>query len=141
MSDLYDADILLWSEQQSELLRRLGAGEQVNDQVDWTNIAEEIESVGRGELRACGSLLTQAVIHELKIRAWPNSSEVPHWREEAVRFRQEAADAYSPSMRQRLDLDRIYYRALQRLPAAIDGQPPLPVPQNCPWRLDELLSG
>lgn len=34
MSDLYDDDILAWSEHQSELLRRRAAGEPVNEQID-----------------------------------------------------------------------------------------------------------
>lgn len=47
MSD-YDTDILTWSAQQSALLRRRAAGELVNDaDLDWTNIAEEIEAVGQ----------------------------------------------------------------------------------------------
>jgi hypothetical protein len=33
-SDLYGEDILLWSERQGDLLRRLAAGESVSDQVD-----------------------------------------------------------------------------------------------------------
>ena len=33
MSD-YEVDVLLWSEHQAELLRRLATGEHVNDQVD-----------------------------------------------------------------------------------------------------------
>jgi hypothetical protein len=140
MSDLYEDDILIWSEQQADLLRRIAAGEQVNEQVDWENVAEEIESVGRGELRACQSLLLQALLHQLKIKAWPNSRYVPGWEEEVIRFRQEAADAYSPSMAQRIELDRLYRRALQRLPKQIDGQPPLPLPQTCPVTLDELLA-
>jgi hypothetical protein len=31
MSDLYNTDILLWSERQAKLLRRHAAGEHVND--------------------------------------------------------------------------------------------------------------
>jgi hypothetical protein len=31
MPDLYETDILLWSEQQRDLLRRLAAGEPVNE--------------------------------------------------------------------------------------------------------------
>jgi hypothetical protein len=31
MSDLYEADIVLWSERQAELLRRRAAGELVNE--------------------------------------------------------------------------------------------------------------
>jgi len=47
MSDLYDVDIALWSERQADLLRRVAAGERVNDQVDWLNIVEEIADVAR----------------------------------------------------------------------------------------------
>jgi hypothetical protein len=65
MSD-YDTDILRWSEHQARFLRRLGAGEQVNSQIDWDNVVEEIESVGREQLHAVESLLTQALIHMLK---------------------------------------------------------------------------
>ena len=47
MSDLYDDDILEWSEQQAALLRRVAAGERLNDaSPDWANIIEEVESVG-----------------------------------------------------------------------------------------------
>jgi len=46
MSD-YETDILLWSERQGELLRHRAAGELVNNgELDWPNIAEEVESVG-----------------------------------------------------------------------------------------------
>jgi len=49
MSDLYDQDMLLWSEQQAELLRPRAAGEISNDaDVDWLSIAEEIEAVEAG---------------------------------------------------------------------------------------------
>jgi hypothetical protein len=34
MSNLYDTDILAWSERQADLLRRVAAGERVTDQVD-----------------------------------------------------------------------------------------------------------
>ena len=60
MSDLYEGDILLWSQHQADLLRRRAAGELVNEtELDWPNIAEEIEAVGRTELRSCRSLLRQ----------------------------------------------------------------------------------
>lgn len=141
MSD-YDADILVWSERQAELLRRRAAGELVNEaELDWPNIAEEIESVGSEQLHAVRSLLIQALVHMLKAEAWPLSREVPHWQSEARRFRIDAADRYTPSMRQRIELARLYRRALHVMPETIDGQPPLPVPEVCPLILDELLSG
>ena len=50
-----------------------------------------------------------------------------------------AADAYAPSMRQHIDLARVYRQALRALPETIDSQPPLPLPETCPVTLDELL--
>jgi Domain of unknown function DUF29 len=136
----YDTDVLTWSERQAALLRRVGAGEKVNDQVDWENVAEEVADVGRNSLRACRSLLLQALLHDLKAEAWPLSRDVPHWRSEALVARINAADAYTPSMRQRIDVPGIYARALRAMPETIDGQGPLPVQPECPVTLDELLA-
>ncbi len=140
MSDLYDTDVLAWSERQSGLLRRMAAGERVNDQVDWENVAEEIESVGRSQLSAVRSHIIQAFLHDLKAEAWPLSRDTPHWRAEARGHRQDAAEAYAPSMRQRIDLAELYRQALRRMPETMDGQAPLPVPAQCPvGGVDELL--
>ena len=73
MSELYQDDILMWSERQSELSRRLASGEQVNDQVYWENVIEEVESVGSEQLLAVQSLLRQAFIQTLKAEVWPLS--------------------------------------------------------------------
>lgn len=139
MSD-YDTDILLWSEHQAGLLRRRAAGELVNEaELDWPNIAEEIESVGSEQRHAVESLLLQALIHMLKAEGWPLSSDVPHWQAEARVFRAQARRRFVPSMRQKVDVAGIYADALRGLPDTIDGQPPLPVPDVCPVTLDELL--
>jgi len=141
MSDLYDTDVLLWSEHQAELLHRRAAGELVNDaELDWSNIAEEVADVGRNTLRACRSQLLQALLHDLKAEAWPLSRDVPHWRSEARVARINAADAYAPSMRQRIDVADLYAKALRALPDTSDGQPPLPLPAVCPITLDQLLA-
>ncbi len=136
----YDFDILDWSRRQSELLRRLANGERVNEAIDWPNVIEEIEAVGRSQLSTVRSLLIQALLHMMKAQAWPNSLAVPSWRAEAIRFRQDAAEAYAPSMRQHLDVAGLYAKALRAMPAAIDGQPPSPVSPACPLTLDELLA-
>jgi hypothetical protein len=135
MNDLYNEDILSWSEQQAELLRRRAA-----NALDWENLAEEIEDVGRSQLRAVEGHLVQALLHDLKAQAWPLSREVPHWRAEARGQRDDARAAFTPSMAQRIDVVALYRRALRRMPEAIDGQPPLPVPETCQSTLDELLA-
>jgi hypothetical protein len=139
VSNLYDADILLWSERQSALLRRRAAGELVNDAaLDWPNIAEEIEDVGRSELRSCRSLLRQALRHVLKAESWPHSRDAPSWRADAIDFRRQARDAFTPSMRQKIDVPSLYREALQAIPETVDGQTPLPIQTGMPT-LDELL--
>jgi hypothetical protein len=139
MSQAYDEDVLEWSEHQAQLLRQHAAGLRGNETPDWENIIEEIESVGRSQLSAVRSLLVQALVHDLKCQAWPASREVPHWRAEARGFRDDAAEAFTPSMRQKINMDELYRRALSRLPESIDDQAPLPVPEACPVSLDDML--
>jgi uncharacterized protein DUF29 len=139
MSD-YDTDVLLWSEHQAELLRRVAAGEPVNEKPDWSNIIEELADVGRSELRSCRSLLRQALRHMLKAEAWPLSRDAPTWRADAIDFRRQARDAFTPSMRQKIDLAGLYADALAGMPETMDDQPPLPLPEVCQVTLDELLS-
>ena len=137
----YDTDILTWSEHQAELLRRHAAGERANDgAIDWPNIIEEIESVGRSELHAVESLLGQALRHMLKAEAWPLARDAPSWRADAIDFRQQAQRRFVESMRQRIDVARLYRQALRAIPETMDDQAPLPLPQDCPVTLDELLS-
>src|SRR4051794_5158303 len=88
MGELYDLDVYEWSQHQAALLRRRAAGELVNEaELDWPNIAEEVESVGRDQLHAVESFLVQALVHDLKAEACPLASYVPGWRAEARRFR------------------------------------------------------
>ena len=82
---LYEQDILAWSETQAGLPRRLGRGERVND-ADWTNLAEEIESVGLSELHAVESLLTLILTRLLELHAWPNSEARAHRDSEITGF-------------------------------------------------------
>jgi Domain of unknown function DUF29 len=135
----YDTDILLWSECQAKLLRRRAAGELVNEaEMDWSNIAEEIEDVGSDRLDAVESLLVQALRHMLKADAWPLSRNAPSWRADATDFRRQARRRFVPSMRQRIDVAGLYADALAAIPETIDGQPSLPMSEVCTVTLDEL---
>lgn len=141
MSDLYDGDILAWSEEQAERLRHVAASDRRNaNSPDWVNIIEEIEDVGRSQMHAVEGHLVQALLHDLKAEAWPLSREVPYWRAEARGQRDDARAKFTPEMAQRIDVAKLYRRALNRMPDTMDGQPPLPVPPTCPVTLDDLLS-
>lgn len=142
LDGLYERDALAWAEQQAALLRRLAAGERLNATVDWPNVIGEVQDVGLSELRACQSLLRQALAHLLKLHAWPASDAAAHWRGEAAGFLADARRAFTPSMRQRIDLAELYADALHQVRAGTGGAPaPRPLPQACPFTLDELLAG
>jgi hypothetical protein len=136
----YDTDILIWSEAQGALLRRLAAGEQVNALVDWENVAEEVESVGREQLHAVESLLFQAFVHMLKAEGWPDAVDAAKWAADARGFRSQARRRFVPSMRQKLDVAGIYADALKAMPATMDGHGPIAVAPRCLLTLDELLT-
>ncbi len=139
MSDLYEADVLEWSEQQARLLQQHAVGKPGNEAPDWANIIEEIESVGRSQVDAVESLWTLAFLHDLKVAAWPLSRDVPHWKGEARLFRRQARRKFTPSMRAKINVAELYSDALAGLPETMDGQAPLPVDPTCPVTLDELL--
>ena len=136
--DLYERDLLLWSEHQAGLLRRVANGERVNG-VDWSNIAEEIEDVGSGILNAVRGLLRQAMVHLLKAHLFPGDTARGHWLIEADTFLADAGDRFAPSMRQRIDLDTIWRRI--RATTARNAGPSLAaLPAQCPWTIDDLLA-
>ena len=133
--DLYHSDILGWSKAQAERLRRLQSGEWVND-LDWEHVIEEIEDVGRSEVKTVRSLLARAVEHALKASAWPDHAATRKWRNEAASFLGQARERYEPGMAQHLDLAELYTNALAvvrsldmrrpggRLPEAVALAPP-----------------
>jgi hypothetical protein len=138
--DLYDSDVLAWSRHQADLLRRVARGERVNE-VDWEHVVEEIEDVGLSQLNAVRSYLRLMLVHLLKVHGWPESPSVGHWRGEIVSFQADAAQRFAPSMRQKIDVDRLYRVAREQVfAAAYDGREPLPWPDICPFTLDQLLT-
>ena len=139
---LYEHDALAWADHQAALLRRLAAGEGVNEAVDWLHVIEEVQDVGLSELRACQSLLEQALAHLLKLRAMPDSSSAKRWRDEVQAFRHDVQRRFTPSMRQRIGLDDLYRKAVGRARTAMEdnGVAPGLLPEESPLGLDELLN-
>lgn len=137
----YDADILIWSEQQANLLRRMARGERVNG-LDWENVAEEIESVGRSELHAVESHLIVALTHLLYLAYATDRKPIGHWATEVRAALGNARRRFGPSMAQRIDLGEIWdevgdlaFSKLQEITAIANK-----VPEACPFTLGDLLA-
>ena len=138
--DLYDRDALAWSERQAALLRRVARGERVND-VDWDHVVEEVEDVGISELNAVQSCLDQIILHLLKLHGWPELDSDQHWRAEIIAFQTGLERRFALSMRQRIDLTKIYDRAKRQIDLIrYGGKPAVAPPATCPVTLDQLLT-
>nr|WP_294566327.1 DUF29 domain-containing protein [uncultured Rhodopila sp.] len=102
MSDLYDVDVLLWSRHQADLLRRRAAGEPINEaELDWPNIAEEIDSLGKTVARELSNRILTILIHLMKLAASPAIEPRIGWLE-TIREQRERIEGLlkdAPSLR------------------------------------------
>jgi hypothetical protein len=140
---VYDTDILEWSEQQASALRELARTRpDLSNVLDWENVAEEIECVGRSEFTAVQSFVRLILIHVIKAVSVPNSDAMLHWRKEVVGFHDELIARISPSMHARIDLPRLWQRAAKAASAdlAPHGQSVTPdLPAQCPLTVGEIV--
>jgi hypothetical protein len=145
-SDLYDNDILLWSERQVELLRRRATGELVNDaEIDWQNIAEEIEDVGKSAVNAVISSLENILRHRIYLLGWPKSPSGRKWRTELKAFARTLQRNYTPSMAGTgkvtdADVHELYSDAVEYSLAHVETPPEVEIPAECPWTLSEIIA-
>jgi hypothetical protein len=142
-STLYDDDILLWSEQQAAAIRRLReTARGLPNELDIENVAEEIESVGRSELAAVESYVELVFIHLMKLALEPDAEAGPHWRAEIAGFCSRLQRQYAPSMRQRIDMDRVWRSARRQVTLAYgerNAAGTAALPPSCPVVIDSLL--
>ena len=137
MSDLYDTDIAAWSERQADALRRRAANE-----IDWVNVAEEIESLGRSDRREIRSRLAVICEHLLKWTYQPEQRS-NSWSSSIRKARDEIADLIddSPSLADypatQLGGRKGAYLRGRRDAAIETGLSDLP--SACPWSVEQLL--
>jgi hypothetical protein len=67
-SALYDRDFFLWTQEQAAALRR---AKDSNLPLDWGNLAEEIESLGKSDRRELRSQIRQILRHLFRLAASP----------------------------------------------------------------------
>lgn len=96
----YDTDLALWADDQARALRDAGhAG--TNLPIDWENVAEEIESLGKSQGRELASRISVILVHLMKLEASPATEPRPQW-EETIGLQRgdiERVLADSPSLR------------------------------------------
>jgi hypothetical protein len=142
MSTLHDRDFYSWTVEQAQALRR-AADQRINavPELDWAELAQEVEDLGRSLERELYSRLSMLLLHLLKWRHQPSMRgrswelTIAHQRLELNRLlaknpglkpkvAAEFADAYEPA---RLQAAKETGLALSSLPSA------------CPFTRDQVL--
>jgi hypothetical protein len=136
---LYEEDFYAWTQQQAELLRRLPA---VGNEIDLEHVAEEIEDLGRSDLRAAQSLCEHIIEHFLKLEYSGLEQPADHWRDEIVEWRLQLDKILTRSIEAKLDLAERYRAALRLLRRLERDVPGLTsrLPRACPYTLEQIFA-
>ena len=104
MGSLYEQDFISWTEQQASVLRE-ARDRGSNLALDWSNLIEEVESLGRSERRALGSEVKRIIQHLLKLEFSPAVEPRPVWMTSISNARDEIDGllASDPGLKGRLD--------------------------------------
>ncbi len=112
--------------------------------VDWVNVAEELEDMGKSERRAVRSQLARLVAHLLKWSYQPEARRLSEhsWRATIEDARNTVRElvAESPSFQPQLpDFLASAYRSALAQAVAETNLPKQTFPAVCPWSLDQVL--
>jgi hypothetical protein len=136
MSARYEDELAAWAHDQADVLRR-----RIVAQLDWDNLAEQIESVGGRERRELRSRLRVLIIRLLKWECQPEKRG--HGWQSAIgeqRIHIAGVIEDSPSLKGHLGdiLQDCYKWARSR--AALEANPPLATfPENAPYSVEQVL--
>jgi len=100
--ELYDRDFVVWTEQQAAALRRAKGS---NLPLDWDNLAEEIESLGKSQRTELNSQVRRILRHLFKLESSLAADPRRGWRTTILDARTEIEDVLeeSPSLRHEID--------------------------------------
>ena len=143
-AQLYEADFYRWTQEQAALLRQVPR-ERINLPVDWLHAAEEIEDMGRRDLRTVNSLIGVVFEHLLKLEYSPAAQPRDGWKETVNRSRGEILRTLddSPSLRTKLSGRWHKEYGLARKNAlsglARDGVDPQTIPTTPPYSVEQVI--
>jgi hypothetical protein len=135
LKQLYESEYDRWLEEMVIFLKN----RQV-DQLDYDNLIEELEALGRSEKSAVKSLLLQIMIHLLLYEFWEVERErnANHWAAEITTFRVQLEDRLTTNLRKYLmeELPSLYDNAhlIVQKKANLNS-----LPQKCPYSFEQLF--
>ena len=141
-SDLYERDYYTWIQEQVRALRE----HRVED-LDWPNLAEEIEDLGKSEKRGLKSRITRLLEHILKLsyarqRMWQSNSR--GWELSIRNAREAARELVEENPGLRPQLKEIFvsaYRVARNDTLKSLRLPDSAIPETPPWTFEQVIDG
>ena len=138
---LYDTDFYQWTQETAKAI-----AQRDFKNIDWENLQEEIEALGRSEKREVKGLQRQLLTHLLLYQFWAANKEyyTRGWAKEITTFRIQLEDDIEQKTMYNYfvsELDRTYKQA-KRLAAEKfkeAGFEPPSFPSQCPYTVEQLL--
>jgi Domain of unknown function DUF29 len=98
---LYEEDFVRWTEQQARAIRD-AASARINLPIDWENVAEEIDGLGRSQRTQVRNRILRIIEHLLKLQVSPAVEPRRGWEATVRNQRREIEGLLndSPSLRQ-----------------------------------------
>lgn len=136
-SNLYDVDFYKWTKTQATLLKK----KQISE-LDFNNLREEIESLGKNDKRSLRSQTTRLLMHLLKKKFQPEMDTSNSWNSTITDATREIKYLIKDSPSLRNELSKIYMEAYEdaREDAANETKLNIKIfPKESLWKLDELF--
>lgn len=135
LKQLYENEYDRWLTEIVKLLKNRDL-----ENLDYDNLIEELETLGRSERNAVKSLLLQIIVHLMLYQFWQLEKErnANHWAAEIITFRVQLEDKLTTNLRNYLadELPKIYQNALLIVKTKTQLTS---LPEQCPYSLDQLL--
>lgn len=133
-------DFLRWTEEQTALFK---AGKLA--ELDFENIFEELEDMGREQKVALQSLLRNIIIHLLKLELSPAIEPRPAWVEEITEFRDQAQTRIEETPSLKHYADELFLKAWPQARRAAGKsfeayRENVTIPNENPYSLDQVLN-
>ncbi|HZZ62126.1 MAG TPA: DUF29 domain-containing protein [Roseiarcus sp.] len=131
----YESDLFEWTKAQADALRR-----RASNELDWDNLAEEIETLGRSNRHQIESRLENLILHllkwkyrpELRCGSWRSSIREARYRLRRLLNENPSLHSYPAEyLPEAYPLSRDY---------ALDQTDLYHLPEACPWTIEQVLA-
>ncbi|GGA46716.1 DUF29 domain-containing protein [Okeania sp. KiyG1] len=130
MTNLYETDFVQWTEEQAKVLSKRN-----QKALDWENLKEEIDNLGKEQINAVHSFLKQIIIYRLKLDYTNDILSRRNWIDEVDDFQDEIERRLTNTLLNKINIQPEYERAKRKVLKVYD----ISLPELSPYTFADLM--